>query len=341
MALEAGLGRITAVRELGGVPIGAYDVKLDSGQLESNVPMLLPASSHLFRGQSREFGASGIVPIASVGDSCIVIYVGARVGLAQPFILGFFAPRRPDGTDYPNPKRVRPGSLCLTTPFGNGILLRNGGIIEIEADAGVRRVMTPAVPGSTDLVSSMIADQCRNYRLQTAAGEVRMGEFGGGRSGMRFRVQEFSLYSKTKASRVSSGGGADRFVEVVWGSAGSGALARETYSGSGGSVVLTQDGRGGWDIQADQSITAGVGAVVRISAMATGEIEVDALSEVHRVVGQLLIETSVFMVQAPLIALNGVVVIGGGGLPSARIMDTVLVGERTGEIITGQPNLIH
>ena len=48
-----------------------------------------------------------------------------------------------------------------------------------------------------------------------------------------------------------------------------------------------------------------------------------------------------FSVDADLIQLDGTVVIGSGGLPSARIGDMVLTGPATGYIITGQTNLIH
>jgi len=361
--LSVCMARIAAVRELGGIPIGAYDVVFDNGQQETNVPMLLPASSHLFRSGKREHGASGLVPIASVGDNCLVIYVGHQMGLAQPFILGFFAPRREgQGGDYPNPRRVRPGSMVLATPYGNGIVLRNGGIIEIESEPHVKRVMTPAAAGATDVTASMIADRCRNYRLLTASGEMRFGEAGGGKSNMKFRVSEFSSFKLTRQLSAAAGGAAavaqgdvvgaaaaaaelllPRFVEVVWGAAGGNDLAKETYFGPEGQVVITQDGAGGMKTEADQSIELAVlGGIVSVKASFDGSLESQSLTTSHTVVGTVTYDVGgIFTVNAALIALNGIVVILGGGLPSARMTDLVLVGDRVGEVITGQPNLIH
>ena len=204
----------------------------------------------------------------------------------------------------------------------------------------VRRSMTPASASATDVTQSMISDYCRNYRLLTAAGEMRMGELGGGKSSMHFKVGEFSAFGKTASQRASAGGGTERFVEVVWGSAGSGALARETYTGPLGSVILEQDGFGGWLVTADRQIDLQSGAV-RIHAQAAGQLDVTAVSEAHAILGQVTYETPLFSVNAALIDLNGLVVVGGGGMPSARISDLVLVGDRVGEIVTGNPNLIH
>jgi hypothetical protein len=348
--LQNRIGRIHAVRELDGVPTGTYDVILDNDQQEFDVPMMLPASSYLHKDGKREFGSSGLVPIANVGDNCIVMYLGTQVGLAQPFIMGFFAPRAyGKGGDFRNPRRVRPGSFVISTPYGNGIILRNGGVVEIEAEPHVKRVMTPASPGATDMTGSAIIDRCRNYRLLTAAGEMRMTEIGGGRTAMQFKISEFSSFAKTKSQRESGGGGAERFVEVVWGSAGTSGdsgtgprnLARETYSGPDGSVVLTQDGAGGWKVEADAEIDLNVGNAVRITARSTGTLEVTATEERHVVVGVVTYEVGEFSVMAGLIDLRGIVVIGGGGLPSATIGDLVVVGDRIGEVVTGSPKLIH
>jgi len=364
------LGRIAVVNELGGRPIGTYDVLLDDDRLIRNVPQLLPAASHMFVRGRRVGGGAGILPIAQTGDMCLVTWVSGPVGLAQPFILGFFSPRREGtGGDQRNERRVVPGSFNFCSPFGNGLVLHNGGVVELLAEEGCKRMMTPTTADAGVGMQALIADLCRNYRLRTAAGDLSMSEIGEGRTQYRCRINEFSPFGQSRAMRIArsaassglqkylttgsveaagiaagqtaieEGTREERYVEVIYGSAPDGGLYREEFAGER-SVVLSCDGDGTYRVVADQAIEEEVGAISIVSSFDGSREEVGLTGE-FTYAGSVKYTTVLFQVEAPLAKFSGIVLIGELGLPSARIGDTVLVGNRTGTIITGQPNLIH
>lgn len=364
------LGRIATVNELAGRPVGTYDVLLDDDRLLRNVPQLLPAASHAFVRGKRVQGGSGILPIAQRGDPCLVTWVVGPLGLAQPFIMGFFSPRREgSGGDQRNERRVVPGSFCLCTPFGNGLVLHNGGVVELFSEEGCKRTMTPTVPDVGVGMQSLISDLCRNYRLRTAAGELSMSEIGDGRTAYRCRINEFSPYGQSRAMRVARAAAAkgmaeflgtgsvdgavaaaaasdagdslrtERYVEIVYGSAPNGNLYEERLVGDG-SVVLSCDGSGGFKRVADVSLVDEAGAL-RIESNFSGQRTEEGVVGSFTYAGSVQYTTAFFNVQAPISRFTGIVLIGLAGLPSARIGDLVLVGDKVGTIITGQPNLIH
>jgi len=366
--LENVLGRIAIVNELDGRPIGTYDVLLDDDRLIRNVPQLLPSASHLLVRGKRVQGGSGILPIAQVGDMCLVTWVRGPIGLAQPFVLGFFSPRRDGkGGDQRNEKRVVPGSLALLTPYGNGVVLHNGGVVEVLAEEGCKRTMTPSLPDLTDGMQAAISDLCRNYRLRTAAGEMTLSEVGDGRTAYRLRINEFSPYGQNSAlrrarsaasvgvARFASGSDAtsaadasaeageemvaDRYVEVVYGSAPGGGLYEEKFVG-GRSVTLYCDGDGTYRREADAALEDEVGAI-KVTLLADGTRQEVGIEANMIYSGKVSYTTPLFEVLSPLARFSGIVRIGEGGLPSSRIGDLVIVGDRVGTIITGQPNLLH
>lgn len=339
--LDACQGEIIRVLEVDGVPIGVYDVLLQDGRTIPNVPTLLPIASYVLQKGKSRHGGSGFLPIAQKGSQCVVLFLAAVVGHAQPFILGFFSPVQSTGGAQRNYRKLSPGSMSFITPYGNGLVLHNGGVVEMLAEPSCRRVMTPAGAETTDSRKALIADQCRNYQLQTAAGELTMTEIGGGKVRTKWRLREFSNFGNSSRRRAARGGGVERYVEIIYGSIENGDLYQERFSGSK-TVSLACDGAGGYTRDADEFLVDRVASgLIEIRATADGLRTVQAQNAQYTIAGSVLWTSSVFIINAPLIALNGVVVIGGGGLPSARIGDLVLVGDHVGEIITGQPNLIH
>jgi len=366
------LGRIATVNELGGRPIGTYDILLDDDRLIRNVPQLLPAASHMFVRGKRVSGGAGIMPIAQKGDTCMITWVAGPVGLAQPFIVGFFSPRREgEGGDQRNERRIVPGSFCLCTPFGNGLVLHNGGVVELLAEDGCKRTMTPSVPDVNVGMQALISDLCRNYRLRTAAGELSMTEIGDGRTNYRCRINEFSPYGQSTAMRsaraaasagvneflttgsVESAGAAaaagaleeatreERYVEVIYGSVPDGGLYQEEFHGGDlKNVMLSCDGLGTFSRVADAALVDEVG-LLSISSTFDGTRAETGLIGEFTYAGTVTYTTALFQVQAPISTFAGIVLIGQAGLPSARIGSMVLVGNKVGTIITGQPNLIH
>lgn len=366
--LQNVLGHIAVVNELDGRPIGTYDVLLDDDRLLKNVPQLLPATSHLLARGRRVAGGSGFLPIAQRGDSCLVTWVEGPLGLAQPFILGFFSPRRQGiGGDQRNERRIVPGSMGLITPYGNGLVLHNGGVVELVSEPGCKRTMTPTSTDASVGMQALIAELCRNYRLRTAAGELSMTEIGQGRTRYRCRINEFSPFGQGALSRQTrsaagralkqyrstglvdgvvddarlEGGDAlvERYVEVTYGSAGDGDLYRESFVGAR-SVTLSCDGDGTFRRVAGAALEDDVGALT-IRSSADGTREEEAITGTFTYAGSVTYTTAVFRVNAPVSQFSGILRIGQAGLPSARIGDLVIVGDRVGSIITGQANLIH
>jgi hypothetical protein len=270
----------------------------------------------------------------------VVFFLPGHLGHAQPFILGFYSPVQSDGGSQRNYRELGPGSMSFITPYGNGLVLHNGGVIEMMAEPLCRRVMTPAGSDTTESRRALIADQCRNYQLQTGAGELAMVEIGNGKVQTRWRMREFSTFGNSAMKRGARAGGVERYVEVLYGSIDGGNLYEERFNGAQ-SVTLSADGNGGYSVVADARVTEQVGDSIIIQATADGARTVQAGEMTYTVAGTVSWAASQFEIQAPLINLLGNVVIGGGGLPSARIGDLVLVGDTVGEVITGQPNLIH
>ena len=339
--LDAYTGEVIRVLEIDGVPVGVYDVLLIDGRTIPNVPTLLPVASYVLKDGKTRYGGSGMIPVAQKGAQCVILFLAGTMGHAQPFILGFFSPSQSNGGSQRNYRQLEPGSMSFITPYGNGLVLHNGGVIEMMAEPLCRRVMTPAGADTTESRRALIANQCRNYQLQTGAGELEMLEIGNGKTRTRWRLREFSNFGNSPKKRAARGGGVERYVEVMYGSLQSGNLYEERFVGQG-SVVLSCDGAGGYAVAADAqtSETVGEGAIT-IVASADGSRTIQAGQMTYTVAGTVSWQCSTFEIQAPLIALQGNVVIGGGGLPSARLTDLVLVGDTVGEIITGQPNLIH
>lgn len=375
--LDACPGEIVRVLEIDETPVGVYDVLLQDGRTIPNVPTLLPVASYVFKDGKARHGGSGMLPIAQKGAQCVVMFIPGYLGHAQPFILGFYSPVQARGGSQRNYRKLSPGSLAFLTPYGNGVVLHNGGVVEMLAEPNCRRVMTPAGAETTDSRRSLIADQCRNYRLQTAAGELTMTELGDGKVGTRWRLREFSNFGNSAAMRKarsaaqnvaigtmsgvlegqdpeSAAIGAageealrqarnpvERYVEIHYGSIDNGDLYQERFVGSK-SVELRCDGQGRFFVSADEETAESVGAgAIVIRAKADGAREVSANQMKYTATSEVVWMTQRFEIQAPLIELVGTVVIQRGGLPSARIGDLVLVGDSVGEIITGQINLIH
>lgn len=344
-------GEIVRVLEIDEVPVGIYDVLLQDGRTIPNVPTLLPVASYVFQDGKIRHGGSGMLPIAQKGAQCVVMFVPGHLGHAQPFILGFFSPLQASGGSQRNYRKLAPGSLAFLTPYGNGVVLHNGGVMEMIAEPNCRRVMTPSGAETTESRRSMIVDQCRNYRLQTAAGELTMTELGDGRVGTRWRIREFSNFSNTPGMRRarSAARSADdaasepveRYVEVFYGAMDNGDIYQERFVGAK-SVILRCDGHGRFFRDAEEELSDEVGGgVIRVRATADGTRSVTCAKSDYVCSGAVSWVAGHFEVEAPLVSLVGTVVIQRSGLPSARIGDLVLVGDSVGEIITGQPNLIH
>lgn len=338
--MDACPGEIVRVLEIGGVPVGIYDVLLQDGRTIPNVPTLLPVASYVLQKGKIRHGGSGMLPIAQKGALCVVMFIPSHLGHAQPFILGFYSPLQTSGGSQRNYRKLAPGSLAFITPYGNGLVLHNGGVIEMLSEPNCRRVMTPAGAEATEGRRSLIADQCRNYQLQTAAGELTMTELGDGKVGTRWRLREFSNFGNSPKMRGARSGGTERYVEIFYGSMDNGGLYQEKFAGSK-TVTLSCDGAGGYLTEAEESLTEKVGDSIQVQATSDGLRTVQASQMEYTCSGQVLWSASQFEIDAQLTLIQGNVVIGGGGLPSARIGDLVLVGDSVGEIITGQTNLIH
>lgn len=337
---EVEIGRITGVVEKQGVPIGLYEVRTRTGRQLRNVPALLPFCSYSYQdpttvkdGSTRAIGGSGMLPIVNRGDLCLIVLLAGKDAHRQAFILGFFAPIQESGGAAQNQRRIRPGSLQFVTPYGNGLTIFNGGGLEIVADAACQRLMTPMTAESTDELQAMIADLCRNYVLQTAAGEIVFGEAGSGKSALRMRVYELSRWSDPAARKASG----DRFVEIQYGAVKEGGLFRMHVKGDN-SVVVAADAMGGWSLVADTKTSEVVAEVVQITADASGRTVVTPQAT-YQVTGSVMWSCLLFELDASLTQLNGVVMLNGGGRPGARIGDSVDLD--TGLIITGDPRFLH
>jgi len=361
--VQTEIAQIVEVDVVGGTPTGTYKVKLMTGATVEHVPQLLPmAATRLSKGagtSNRLQGGSGMLPIAPRGSWCLVTQVGSSgSGRGQTFILGFFAPRKDGaGSTMESRKRIQPGGFDLRTPFGSGVSLHADGGIEIQADSACERLMTPLSEGAPDTQQALIADLCRNFAMNTAAGQVRFGEISKGKSGYHAKIYELSRWSASVLRQAknwaSSGvnpetgsdadlasGGQDRYVEIEYGTASGGGIYREKFVGSK-SVELACDGQGGWTFVADESCSHKVGALISVEESSSGTRAIQANEMTYTVVGKVTWTVLEFEVQASMVSVTGVVRFNSGARQGARVLDLVKTGSSIGHIITGDPLFMH
>jgi len=357
------VGQIIDVDVVDRVPTGTYRLKMLDGSTLEHVPQLLPmAGGRLERGQgtsNRLAGGSGALPIAPKGAWCLVVMVGTRgTGRAQAYILGFFAPRRDEVGGHMNlSRRIQPGGFDLRTPFGSGITIHSAGGVEIQADSACERFMTPLTEGAPDTQQALIADLCRNYAMNTAAGQVRFGEISKGKAGYHAKIYELSRWSpavvrqaKNRASAAIdtlgasdsdvAAAGQDRYVEIEYGTASGGGIYREKFVGSK-SVEVACDGQGGWTFVADESCSHKVGSLISVEEAADGSRAIQAGEMQYVVAGRVVWTTLEFDLAATMVSVTGVVRFNVGARQGARVMDLVQIGNSIGHIITGDPLFMH
>lgn len=361
--MDTQLAQIVDVDVVDRVPTGTYRVKLIDGATVEHVPQLLTAASvRLKKGanaQNRLSGGSGALPIAPRGSWCLVTSVGMPGGgRGQTFILGFFAPRRDKTAAHmESRKRIQPGGFDFRTPFGSGITIQADGGIEIQADSACERLMTPLTEGAGDAQQATIADLCRNYALNTAAGQVRFGELGKGKSSYRAKIYELSRWSPSAVrqakNRDSAGidsqtasdedvaaAGQDRYVEIQYGTCENGGIYDEKFVGSK-SVEISCDGKGGWDFVADERRTEKIGALITVESTSDGLRTIQANEMQYTVAGRVTWTVEEFVLTASTVTVTALVRFNSGARPGARVLDLVQVGDSIGHIITGDPLFLH
>lgn len=93
-----------------------------------------------------------------VGQYGVIIFVNS-----EPYVIGFFQPMRPTGNAPRNEQEVlKSGDRVIKTIFGNSIILRRGGTVELKSTNLCRRLLIPT--------RNMINDVCQEYELEAAGG---------------------------------------------------------------------------------------------------------------------------------------------------------------------------
>jgi len=104
----------------------------------------------------------GVYIMPEVGAKCWVCWPSDG---QHPFILGYGAALDRDGGSWRgNRKGLGGGDIYLGTRDGNGITIRRGGVVEVQATPLAKRFYIP--------INNLIRDFCQNYELHTFGGDL-------------------------------------------------------------------------------------------------------------------------------------------------------------------------
>lgn len=104
----------------------------------------------------------GVYAMPEVGAKCWVCWPSDG---QHPFILGYGAALDRDGAAWRgNRKAMGGGDIYLGTRDGNGVTIRRGGVVEVQATPIAKRFYIP--------INNLIRDFCQNYELRTFGGDL-------------------------------------------------------------------------------------------------------------------------------------------------------------------------
>lgn len=272
----------------------------------------------------------------------------------NPVILGFLAPVGGMGSYTNKREPMPPGSMMMKVDQGAKIQLLEGGVIRLQSTPVCKRTFLPS--------GDQIRDFCRNYYLITSGGELTWTESRDGQRQTALRIEAFQKGGadpgKSVRLQIGSHGDNDPDPTVPEEKIFSMVVNKDTqiYIGSNGRIMIRNhqpDEGEANDISIESdgkftlanikdimvsaedgkvTILAGSGGETMIEMKPDGDVNIKSATKVTISAPQVTIDS-------PLVRTTNRTLLGGGGLPVARMLDQVLVqtadGPATGQIMGG------
>ena len=341
------------------VPHYSCRITTERGRVFENVPYMA--------GYADPVTGSGLYVVPKAGTRVLIAY--AKKG--QPYIVGWLTPIEVDGRYTGSREIVPDGSIVMRGDWGNKILLLDGGVIQIQSTPVCRRTYTPSL--------DQIRDFCRNYFLTTAGGQFTWTE---SRDGQRLTAIRIMAWSKAKMEgksvRLQIGShieGQDPEPTTPQDKLFSLVVAEKTklYIGANGRIMIESKQPGGGEANdisidvdgkftlkntkeidvssTDGAITFKSGNNTSIEMQPDGDITIKSAASINiKAEGLVKVEglyvdvkaDNVINLDGSIVRTTGTTQLAGGGMPVARLLDSVIVfdpkeGALTGFIIQGSP----
>lgn len=279
----------------------------------------------------------------------------------NPVILGFLAPVGLDGTYTANREPMPQGSFMVKTDSGAKILLQEGGIIRLQSTPQCRRTYIP--------FHDQIRDFCRNYYLITSGGEFTFTESTDGQRLTALRIEAFEKAGAEPGASVrlqmGSHGDQDPEPTVPEGKVFSMVVNEKTqvYIGKNGRIMIRNHQPAGTEandisIESDGKFTlknvkdievnagtgkvtilAGDGGNTKLEMEPNGTVSIKSATQIKIEAPDVQVKAQQVTLDAPTVITTQRTLLGGGGLPVARLLDPVLVqtkdGPAVGKIMQG------
>lgn len=325
------------------VPYYSCEVVTQDGRKFENIPWISPYVNP-------DTGA-GLYVVPKQLTRVLIAY--AKKG--QPYIIGWLTPVSRDGRYTGNREDMPEGSVAIKGDFGNKILLKHGGVIEIASTPTCRRRYIN--------VNDQIRDFCRNYFLTTAGGTYTWLESRDGKRTTAIRIEAFEKAggkdSGGKSVRVQYGTHSEDFGDpepsVPAGKIFSTVVGENTkvYIGPNGRIIVKNEHPAGGDnndisIDSDGKFTLNNMKAVEINTD-TGAITLQAGSSGNTVIqmaanGAISVKapsvtiqaTGMVTLDAPIVRTTDQTFLADGFLPAVRMLDPVLVFDPEVGYINGQ-----